>query len=322
MKKVKLVLGYFLTIIVLSIFIFAKGIKDTTDATFFDFFFVYLIILFVVFCVTLPIVFVIWLGFRKGKNNIERFDFDKDMPFFRDIIKEYSVSVIATNYDLFIDTKKQAILNLMYLKSRNKIDINNGYITVIDNETNDLDNISAYILNNIKTGFLKLSGDDTFNQQALYHFINKDVCKSDLVVSNINSLNNNKTVFWIIEIILILISILFKSLFAQININLFLAFLMLLIFIAPIGFPILYALYNFSSLITHTYNNVKYVFKRTNKGKEIMKKLLGLKRFMAEFTVMDKKSADEIELWDDYLIYSVLFNINNQVINEYKLLIK
>ncbi len=57
-------------------------------------------------------------------------------------------------------------------------------------------------------------------------------------------------------------------------------------------------------------------------GKEIHEKLNGLKNFLKDFSKLEDKKRKNIVLWDDYLIYSVLFGINKNIINEYKQLIK
>ena len=62
--------------------------------------------------------------------------------------------------------------------------------------------------------------------------------------------------------------------------------------------------------------------KLLDNGKEIHEKLGGLKCFLKDFSKIEDKKRESIVLWDDYLIYSVLFGINKNIINEYKQMIK
>ena len=56
---------------------------------------------------------------------------------------------------------------------------------------------------------------------------------------------------------------------------------------------------------------------RTKKGENLNKKIEGLKRYLKEFSTLKDESKDAITIWDDYLIYSVLFGQNTQIIDEY-----
>ena len=46
-----------------------------------------------------------------------------------------------------------------------------------------------------------------------------------------------------------------------------------------------------------------------------------LKNFLSEFSIIDKRKIEELLLWDDYLIYSVMFGLNSDIIVKYKELI-
>ena len=59
-------------------------------------------------------------------------------------------------------------------------------------------------------------------------------------------------------------------------------------------------------------------YKRTSKGKELNQKLEGLKHYLKDYSLLSEREAKEIELWEDYLIYSVMFGQNKKVIEEYE----
>ena len=60
------------------------------------------------------------------------------------------------------------------------------------------------------------------------------------------------------------------------------------------------------------------LYNRTPKGRELNQKLEGLKYYLKDYSLMDEREAKEIELWDDYLIYSVMFGQNKKIIEEYE----
>ena len=59
-------------------------------------------------------------------------------------------------------------------------------------------------------------------------------------------------------------------------------------------------------------------YKRTQRGEELNKKLEGLKHYLEDYSLLSEREAKEIELWEDYLIYSVMFGQNKKVIEEYE----
>ena len=46
--------------------------------------------------------------------------------------------------------------------------------------------------------------------------------------------------------------------------------------------------------------------------------MLGLKKFLKEFTLLDERGVDEVKLWKDYMVYATLFGIADQVISDMK----
>lgn len=61
---------------------------------------------------------------------------------------------------------------------------------------------------------------------------------------------------------------------------------------------------------------------RSKSGEEINHKLEGLKNYIKDFSVMNERDKKEITIWEDYLIYSVLFGINTKITNHILEIIK
>ena len=59
-------------------------------------------------------------------------------------------------------------------------------------------------------------------------------------------------------------------------------------------------------------------YRRTNKAKELNKKLEGLKNYLKNYSMLDEIEAEAISLWEDYIIYSVIFKQNKNILSDYK----
>lgn len=61
---------------------------------------------------------------------------------------------------------------------------------------------------------------------------------------------------------------------------------------------------------------IKNLYVRTQKSEKINKDIEGMKNFLKEFTIIEKRDKEEIEIWNEYLIYAIAFNTN--IVNKYK----
>ena len=62
--------------------------------------------------------------------------------------------------------------------------------------------------------------------------------------------------------------------------------------------------------------NCPYV--RTKKGEEFNKKLEGLKMYLKDYSDLADREENEVVIWEEYLVYSVLFNQNTTIIQKYE----
>ena len=53
---------------------------------------------------------------------------------------------------------------------------------------------------------------------------------------------------------------------------------------------------------------------RTKKGEILNENLEGLKNCLKDFSTLHEKDENSLTLWEDYLIYSVIFNQNTKII--------
>jgi uncharacterized membrane protein len=94
------------------------------------------------------------------------------------------------------------------------------------------------------------------------------------------------------------------------------------LFVFSVIFSIYYPLYLIYKYVMLFIRLMMFRSGRTDKGEEINKKLEGLKIFIRDFSILNGREKKELILWKEYLIYSVMFNINKKVLKEYNESIK
>ena len=63
-------------------------------------------------------------------------------------------------------------------------------------------------------------------------------------------------------------------------------------------------------------NYVKLEF--TGTGKDAVRSVFGFKNYLMEYTIIDERAVQEVELWDDYLILATAYGIGDEVLKELK----
>ena len=245
---------------------------------------------------TLPLIVFNSADKKTISYNLDKNDFGKYKNYYRDIIKDYSPAILSYIDDYKLNLK-DVISTILNLKLKKYIDIKDNKFIIVNNDYSKLENNEQYILNNIN----KNINIFTFQNIVLEEAINKG-----LIESKINKSKIIKNI--IIYTIIIVLSMCLT--FYLLSNNIVLIHFLLLILLTII-FPI-YELYIISIILSFIKN--RYV--RTKKGKEINEKLEGLKNYLKDFSNLNEKDIEEIKLWEDYLIYSVLFNQNTNIINE------
>lgn len=265
------------------------------------------------------LIVAIYIGYKISirshhKNKLDKNDFNYN-SYYRDIIKNYSVGELSyiDNFNIDRNTVSATILSL---EQKKKIKIGEN-ITVIDNTCDNLKENEKYILNKINSNNFKNIDLDKFQE-----IIIKDCLENNLLEKRVDIKNNNKK--FIIKYIFTLIILVFLNIILsnflynkQVNNFLFILaiFMFLLVgitaflfFAAPI---IIISFYN----RYHTLNRLDpYI--RSKKAKKINKNLEGLKKFINDFTLLDEKKLEEFKLWEEYLIYTVMFGKNKDIIDK------
>lgn len=64
------------------------------------------------------------------------------------------------------------------------------------------------------------------------------------------------------------------------------------------------------------YQNKNNSLKRTIKGEQLTDEILGMKRFIQDFSMLSSVDKDAIVLWDDFLVYAIVLEENEKIIEE------
>lgn len=87
-------------------------------------------------------------------------------------------------------------------------------------------------------------------------------------------------------------------------------FIMVMSILLVLDLPIFIAIYLYTYIRKSKKNNCI----RTSKGKEVNERLEGLKNYLKDFSIMNERDEKSLAVWEDYLIYSVIFNQNSKIV--------
>ncbi len=248
------------------------------------------------------------------------------LTYYRKVIDNYSPGVLSYIDDFELGMNDIAA-TIMSLKLKGKIDITNNEIKVINNDTSNLKLSEKYILENIQNINSSLLLNN-FKEIVIHESTNNNLVKmkADTLASKIGKMVfkiSYQVISFMISIFLwtVLIALFYE--FAQNsgmdgiewyeNLLVTLALIPLL--------PVVCGAYGilamfFTMIVEYLRLSRKPTITRTLEGEKLNEKLDALRRFLEEYSLIGTRNIAEIELWEDYLMYSAIFNINKKVTNE------
>ncbi len=252
--------------------------------------------------------------YQTRKLSLSKIDFDNDKEIYREILKKYSVLGLIYIDDFKENIYKYAVTLLLNLEVKNKIAIKDNGIEIID-RTN-LRQSEMYAMLRIKDGRFGIENPKEFISLA-----KKDGIEDGLVEKNPEKRNKlkNKTTQELVKkgiknAVLTLVAAL-----------IFILIMVVLDFFSegsPIGYlfdiifmmlPLFAILFLFGNYLAYEIN-INKVSCRTELGEYINEKLEGLKNYIKEYSYLNEKEKEYLNLWDEYLIYSVMFNQNEKIL--------
>lgn len=266
----------------------------------------------------------LYLGMRKYyKTKLSKNDFNKNIGYYRNILREYSADLLGYIDNMELKIPDVLVAMLLQLKLKGIINIDNGKIYVNDNiDTNLLSNNERYLINKVHNNKLVINNINEYKNLVIKEGLNKELLEEkEYTRSHLDKeLRKEVFIYFLIIIMYGLFWIFCPDIFS-VDENYLVILLILLIIFGPIIHFFGYPVYIFSKYAPfYIKSNIDPYF-RSKKAEEINKKLEGLKNFLKDFSKLDEREAKEIILWDEYLIYSVLFGHNEKIVDEYKDLI-
>ena len=252
------------------------------------------------------------------KQNMTKIDFSVEKVYFREILKKYSPEVLSYIDDFEVDKTRDIIAVILNLKLKKKIAIEDDKIVVLDDDVAGLSQLETYVVSRVVKDFgrvfinreidiEKMVREEALKRELITTVKKKDLKKKEEFIKN---------ALYIFFCIMVVIAAAFKE--ARRN-SLYLLFgfspdtmtfndvIIGILMLLPIIFIYWYVGYKF-------FNKGKY--KRTDLGEEINYKIEGLKKYIKDYSLLDEKEQEMLEIWDEYLIYSLIFKQNNTIKND------
>ena len=235
----------------------------------------------------------------------------KNNSYYRDIISKYSPAVLSYIDDFKLE-EKDIVATLMSLELKQKLSIKDDIKIINDSEEN-LDENEKYIFKKLKNNTLK-----NINMLEFEEKVKKDCLDYNLLEENkdIKKKIIKKVLFNVCVYILIIVSFSnFPDFFNNIpnkNIAMLLLPVIFILFLIMIIFPFATIVY----IKSYYRMNKQNPYIRNKKARNINKKLEGLRKYVKDFSQLSESQYNEIVLWEDYLIYSVILGQNSKIVKE------
>lgn len=275
---------------------------------------IYFIACFFLVCLENIFIILFFLAIKFGikkhrKDKLTDIDFGKYKDYYRDILKGYSPAVLSYIDNFELNSENDYVATLLSLKIKKFITIENDQINVIDKNTEKLSKNEKYILDIKPNNFNKFSFESLVINDALDSNLieKKDDIKSKII---------KKIIILIITYFFLQIIVSFLPREFIVENNIFIGIFLTIGYGILIFSGVLYPYFAIIYLLTYIIKSKLNKYVRTKKGNEVNKMLEGLKNYLKDFSIIEERKLEELNLWEDYLIYSVLFNQNNELVKE------
>ena len=263
------------------------------------------ILIMIVFCIIIALIrnITVKLAMNVSRNkSLSKKDFVKEKEYYREILKEYTPAELRYIDDFKIDTKREIVATLLSLELKGKVKIKPNQIIIIDNNIEGLKNTEKVVLENIKEGIVKIEDEEKFQL-----IIQKEAEQDGLAIKKASEKPEKpiKTSTLIIGVLwlFLLLAIMSRS---EENETLDII-VMIMMFITAFIVP---------PYMATSYGMKKRAYKRTEKGEEINGKIEGLKQYLSDYSLISEKEIIDLQIREEYLIYSVIFGLNTTSIVE------
>ena len=219
--------------------------------------------------------------------------------YYREIVGDIPPAILSVIYNRDINIEDQIISTIVYLKEKQMISFENNKIVVINNSI-QLSNHEKIIIEYIDGQI-----DNKAFKQKYQSLLMEDLKKQKYIIVK------SKDIFDMTELMQLIIIWIIISM---------IIFMPVIVNVSKIGLSlVLTYIFAFISIPIYKFINKKInPVIRTDKALELTSKLNGLKSFLQDFTTINDKKIEEVKLYDDYILYAIIFNLKGSLNNESK----
>ncbi|MEE3342851.1 MAG: hypothetical protein VZS44_02035 [Bacilli bacterium] len=224
--------------------------------------------------------------------------------YYRDKLNNYSPGILMYCHMNKINFKDYLVATIINLEQKKIISINNGKINILTEETNNLSKDEKYIIECLKKGKFKETIEEKRNKKHIIYLIIEDITNKKIYIeSKLYKTFTTIVAIAVLALFIIMMIIIISS--KNFYIGMPLIFITLIIFILYGNFQ-----YEFNSFIS------RKLYLRSKSGIDLCVKMQSLKNFLREFTDLGNKNIKEVNIWDEYIIYSIILNIKGNLNKE------
>ena len=243
-------------------------------------------------------------------NKFDKIDY-KNKDYYREILKKYSVGELSYLDDFSLE-ENDIIATIMFLELK-------GYLRVTDKieilkqvDSNLVEN-EKYIMNVLINESYARINLLTYQEKVIDDCRKKGLLRQIRYTEKVKASKIHEKILLVCLIILIICALLelifnisyngglVENLFTGITFGTVFVFLVMIAYMA-----------------FHDKLQSIDPYVRTEVSKDLNKKMEGLKKYIKDFSLMEEREKEDMVLWEEYLIYSVIFGINGKIVEEYK----
>jgi len=260
------------------------------------------------------------LGIQKGRARRVRDDASfipiQDIDYYRDNLEGLAPAYVSLLIDLNLYGKKDIVATLLSMQNKKAIRFEkNGRIVQSAAKPQKLDDSELELLYLIKNG--KLNSKSALLQWKQNRFIR---AKSLGYIQGKNQ--ENKTQIAAKYIVIAVLSTIpaFIIWGAFLHFDMFMAnsalgWIRAFIMILAWDFFLFVPWYLAIQQVSYS-NRFDVLWERTQLGNEMAEKIAGLARFIHEFSLLSQAKQEQVALWEDYLVYAIVLEENEQIVDE------
>jgi len=257
--------------------------------------------MFLVIGISLNLIFILLYNilYYIYKLNYIKIDIGFNKEYLRELYKYYPPAIVSLIYDLKTEIYRDYTATILYLYTKKYVNISwlNKEVKINKGNNQEYSNLHKHELYVYDCVINK----QKFDEEIFYQYILEDAKEKQLISEEDKKKKKSKIRFIEIMILIVLIYL------TRISNNEIWRIFMAIILSAVIGSFIMFDMFaqNTAEKLNH--------YKLTKKGKEELKRIKAFKNFIKDYTLIEEKDIEHIQLLEEYIPYSLSLGETPQV---------